>query len=243
MTTELIVGQTIENLEENKIRVEEVLADSGYGAAQSYIYLEREEITAYIASLGGNKPQRDGFTYNREEDCYFCKEGIKLSLREIKHRKNENSPRKVYRSNAKDCKNCSCKTQCCKGTSYVLEDSYYKPYYDAAYARINTNKGKQKMRLRSSTVEPVWGTLLNFMKMKKVYTKGNKLAHKQLLMAAAAYNIKKLMKFNYHKSIAKEAKCMVDNVRPYFGRFNSGILDDIIVFLRMITGIFDFCQI
>jgi len=51
------------------------------------------------------------------------------------------------------------------------------------------------MRLRSSTVEPVWGTLLTFMRMKKVYT-----------------------------------KCMADNVKSYFGRFNSGILDDIFVF-------------
>jgi len=36
---------------------------------------------------------------------------------------------------------------------------------------------------------------------------------------------------------------MADNEKSYFGRFNSSILDDIIVFLRMITGIFDFCQI
>jgi len=49
------------------------------------------------------------------------------------------------------------------------------------------------MRLRSATVEPVLGTLLNFRRMRKVYTIGQELARKQLLMAAAAYNLKKLM--------------------------------------------------
>ena len=40
------------------------------------------------------------------------------------------------------------------------------------------------MRLRAST-EPVWGTLLHFRRLKKVYAKGNDLANKQVLMAAA----------------------------------------------------------
>ena len=47
-------------------------------------------------------------------------------------------------------------------------------------------------KLRSSTVEPVLGTLLYFMGMKKVNTKGIKLANKHVLMASTAYNIKKL---------------------------------------------------
>ncbi|MDR2999806.1 MAG: hypothetical protein LBU89_00960 [Fibromonadaceae bacterium] len=46
-----------------------------------------------------------------------------------------------------------------------------------------------------ATVEPVWGTLLNFMRMKKVHTIGNALANKQILMAAATYNLKKLILF------------------------------------------------
>ena len=48
-----------------------------------------------------------------------------------------------------------------------LWDSVDRPYYEKTYKRINTRKGKHKMRLRGSTVEPVWGTLLHYRRMKK----------------------------------------------------------------------------
>ena len=54
-------------------------------------------------------------------------------------------------------------------------------------------------RLRSSTVEPVLGTLLNFMGMKKIYARGIKQANKHVLMASLCYNLKKMLKFNSKK--------------------------------------------
>ena len=62
------------------------------------------------------------------------------------------------------------------------------------------------MKLRAATVEPVWGTLLHFRRLKKIYTKGNDLANKQVLMAAAAYNLKKLMGFNIIKTATNVVK-------------------------------------
>jgi transposase len=73
----------------------------------------------------------------------------------------------------------------------------------------DTGKGRQKMRLRGSTVEPVWGTLLNFRCLRKIYTKGNDLANKQVLMAAAAYNLKKFMNFRSIKPAISVAKLAV----------------------------------
>jgi hypothetical protein len=91
---------------------------------------------------------------------------------------------------------------------------------DKAYKLINTQQGKRMMRLRAATVESVWGTLLHFRRLKKVYTKGNDLANKQVLMAAAAYNLKKLIHFktikhttNAIKNIAMDIKLEIMNVR------------------------------
>jgi transposase len=239
MTTELIVGQTIENLKENDIKIEEILADGGYSGPESYKYLESQNIIAHIPCPGSYKPQRDGFTYNKEEDCYVCNKGVKLHFRGLKYHKHTKSPQKIYRSKTKDCKDCSCKAQCCKSSFKQLEDSSFKTYYDAAYNRMNTKQGKQKKYLRSATVEPVWGTLLNFIKMKKVYTKGNVLAHKQLLMAATAYNIKKLMKFVSPKSIVNQAKQTFIRFKNDF----SNTLDRFEDALRGIMGIFCLCRI
>jgi len=49
--------------------------------------------------------------------------------------------------------------------------------------------------LRSSTVEPVFGTLTQFMGLRKVNTIGIKQANKVMHMSAMAYNLKKLLKF------------------------------------------------
>lgn len=67
-------------------------------------------------------------------------------------------------------------------------------------ARMETAKGKRMMKLRQSTVEPVLGTLINFLGMKRVNTIGIKQAGKCMLMAALAYNLKKLLKYHVPKA-------------------------------------------
>jgi len=65
------------------------------------------------------------------------------------------------------------------------------------HAKMEARPGyaKQMRRFRSRTVEPVLGTLLNFLGLRKVYTRGIKQAHKHVLMAALTYNLKKYVKF------------------------------------------------
>jgi len=58
--------------------------------------------------------------------------------------------------------------------------------------------------VRSKTVEPVLGTLINFTNMKKVNTRGIKQANKHVLMATLTYNLKKYLKF-----ISKKSKSQV----------------------------------
>ena len=166
---------------------------------------EDKNIRAYIPTLGQYIPEREGFTYNTEEDCYICSHGVKLPFKRIRTEKGRTTACKEYWSSTADCKDCPLKKNCCKSMNYkTLKHTIDKAYYDKAYQLLKTRKGKQKMRLRASTVEPVWGTLLCFRRLKKVYTKGNDLANKQVLMAAAAYNLKKLICFK-RVNIAKNA--------------------------------------
>ena len=48
---------------------------------------------------------------------------------------------------------------------------------------------------RQSTVEPVFGTLTEFLGMRKVNTRGIAAANKCMLMSAVAYNLKKYLKY------------------------------------------------
>jgi len=70
--------------------------------------------------------------------------------------------------------------------------------------RTNNERYATRMsHLRSSTVEPVLGTLINFLNMKRVNTRGIDLANKHVLMAALTYNLKKYLKVVSKKAISK----------------------------------------
>ena len=58
---------------------------------------------------------------------------------------------------------------------------------------------------RQSTVEPVFGTLTQFMGLRKINTIGLKQANKVMHMAAMAYNLKKYLKFT-SKTVKSDAK-------------------------------------
>ncbi len=83
-----------------------------------------------------------------------------------------------------------------------MDDSVDKPYYDRMHIRLQTPKAKRMKKLRSSTVKPVLGTLVNFLGMRRVNTRGIEGANKCMLMAAVAYNLKKLLKFTTQKGQA-----------------------------------------
>jgi hypothetical protein len=68
----------------------------------------------------------------------------------------------------------------------------------AAYA-------KRISKIRSRTVEPVLGTLINFLNMRRINTRGMAQANKHVLMAALCYNLKKLMHFSRPKAKSNAA--------------------------------------
>jgi hypothetical protein len=80
-----------------------------------------------------------------------------------------------------------------------IDDSIDKPFYDRMHARLQTVSREKTRRIRSSTVEPVLGTLVNYLAMRRVNTRGIKQASKCMLMAAVAYNLKKLLKWEGKK--------------------------------------------
>ena len=80
------------------------------------------------------------------------------------------------------------------------------------HQKMNTQYGKGILKKRQSTVEPVLGTLINFLNMKRVNTRGINLANKHVLMAALTYNLKKYMKFTrFTPKKAAEAMIIIIN--------------------------------
>ncbi|WP_217903436.1 transposase, partial [Flectobacillus sp. BAB-3569] len=78
-----------------------------------------------------------------------------------------------------------------------VDNSIHKEHYDRMHEKLTQNKSyaKRMVRIRSKTVEPVIGTLVNFMNMKRVNTRGIKSSNKHVLMASLVYNLQKYLRF------------------------------------------------
>jgi len=212
---ENIVELTKKNLEINGLKMKKILADTGYSSGEALKYLEEKNIDAYIPNFGQYKPEREGFIYNEELDQYECQRGNKVILSYKNTRcKSRDYLTKCYRSSVNLCKSCPLRIECCgEKTKYKqIDHSIYKEYYDRNHKKRTENKAyAQRMsRLRSSTVEPVLGTLINFLNMKRVNTRGIDLANKHVLMAALTYNLKKYLRFISKKAASKAITMKVE---------------------------------
>lgn len=204
-----VVQNTTMNLRSAGLIVEEVIADTGYSSGKALKYLEVNNLVGYIPNVSGYKADREGFIYDEGNDQYICWQGAKLPFKTIV-RTERDTCKKEYRTSRTDCNDCPLKHQCVGKAGYKkITDSVDKPLYDKMHERM-ASRGKRMMQLRKSTVEPVIGTLVNFLGMKRVNTRGIKQANKCVVMAALAYNLKKLLKHKAPK--VKVAIKVMENV-------------------------------
>ena len=195
-----VLTGTINNLKQHGLTVEEIAADTGYSSVKALQSCVDNNITAYIPNLGLYKASREGFTYNKEEDYYSCERGIKLPYKKT-YQDKKGYYKKQYRSSAKDCGHCPLRTVCIGGRADYkkIEDTVDKHLYDAMHARLQTAYARQMKKQTQSTVEPVLGTLINFMGVRRVCTRGLKGANKFVIGAAIAYNLKKGLNYKERK--------------------------------------------
>ena len=194
------------NLLENDIALQEIIADTGYSSGDALKALEASKITGYIPNRGQFNYERPGFIFNTESDYYQCANGKQLTYRGTQF--DGGYFMKRYLISRKECAGCPVQQQCSAYGKKLtqIRETIDKPYYDRMHQRMQTSKAKRLMKLRQSTVEPVIGTLVNYLGIKRVNSKGLEQANKCLTMAAIAYNIKKMLT---HKSKLSQSEAMV----------------------------------
>jgi len=192
-----ILNKTQQRLQQHGMHIKTLLTDAGYSSGENYMFLQQRNITAYIPLLGGALITSEGFVYDEKNDRYICPNNKILKGNGKIVDDGKGNPVKKYFSLRSDCKNCPLRSTCIsdKAKQKKIQRSYYTPLYEAAKERTGSAKGQRMRRKRSSTVEPVWGTLMNFMAAKRINARGLAAANKTLIMAAACYNLKKWMKF------------------------------------------------
>jgi len=190
-----------------------LLADAGYSSGENYAMLENQNLLAFIPPHGTYKGGPEGFTYHRDENYWLCPQGRKVTYRKTMLEKG--TMKHLYLTPRSDCRDCQVKSACIKKShERRITITIYRDEYERAISRIKSKQGRYMKSKRQSTVEPVFGTLINFLGMRKLNTIGILQANKVMLMAAIAYNLKKYIAFSYPKA-QSVALCM-DKARLFF---------------------------
>ena len=185
-----------------------LLADTGYSSGENYAFLEQEGLRSFIPPHGTYKGGPEGFVYNEDQDYYVCPQGKVIPFKKVFYEGENNNKKKEYRASKQVCIGCPIRTNCLKRSQEKrITITYYREEYERNNTRINSPQGRYMKGKRQSTVEPVFGTLTQFMGLRKINTIGLKQANKVMHMAAMAYNLKKYLKF-ISKTIKSDAKLL-----------------------------------
>lgn len=191
-----VLKQLKQRLNKEGLFIQNLAADAGYSSGENYALLEALGVNSFIPPHGTYKGGPEGFTFIEEGNYYLCPNNKKVTFRKIRIEKKNSIKKNVYLTTRKDCRDCPFKRSCIgKGHEKKLEITFYRAEYERAIKRVKSKQGRYMKARRQSTVEPVFGTLINHLGMRKVNTIGISQANKQLKMAAMAYNLKKYLKF------------------------------------------------
>ena len=107
------------------------------------------------------------------------------------------------------CKQCSLRSSCLGKSAQEKKFTvtFYREEYERNNKRVHSERDRYMKSKRQSTVEPVFGTLTQYMGLRKINTIGIEQANKVMHLSAMAYNLKKYLKF-ITKTVKSDAKAM-----------------------------------
>ena len=180
---------------------ENCVADTGYSSGENYAFLEGRNLRSFIPPHGTYKGGPDGFEYVREHDHYLCPEGKIIPFKKVFLDHRTGTKKKAYRASTKVCKGCPLRAKCLgKVNEKQFTVTYYRTEYERNIKRVESVEGRYMKGKRQSTVEPVFGTLTQFMGLRKINTIGLAQANKCMHLSAIAYNLKKYLKFTVERA-------------------------------------------
>ncbi len=180
---------------------ENCVADTGYSSGENYAMLETIGLKSFIPPHGTYKGGPDNFIYNEKEDHYVCPQGKVIPFKKVFLDSRTRTKKKSYRASSKICKGCALRSACLgKVNEKQFSVTYYRDEYERNIQRVESPQGRYMKGKRQSTVEPVFGTLTQFMGLRKINTIGLAQANKVMHLSAIAYNLKKYLKFEQNRS-------------------------------------------
>ena len=173
-----------------------VAADATYGNGEFLQWLLDRGITPYMRTRDnalrknnpGYGPER--FTYLPESNSYRCPAGEQLNYVGLNVRNRAHA----YIGSAKRCAACCQKAQCTSGRYKYLAIHVHESARQRARELANTPEFSQAQRARKK-VEALFAELKNHIGLRRLRLRRMKFVREQFFLAAAAQNIKRLVRY------------------------------------------------
>jgi transposase len=175
---------------------ESVAADTTYGNGEFLQWLAERGITPYMRTRESAKRKRspfygpERFTYQPESNSYRCPAGKQLNYVGLNVRNRAHA----YIGSAKRCGACSQKAQCTSGRYKYLAIHMDELARQRARDLANTPEFAHAQRQRKK-VEALFAELKNQIGLRRLRLRRLKFVREQFFLAAAAQNIKRLVRF------------------------------------------------
>src|ERR1700739_24968 len=175
---------------------ESVAADTTYGNGEFLQWLADRNIIPYIRT--GNSIHRkrspffgpERFTYEPEHDRYICPAGQPLNYGGRSHRNHA----WTYIGTRKRCGPCALRPQCTSAAFRCLVIHQHEPARQRARELVNTPECARAQRQRKK-VEALFAELKNQIGLRRLRLRRIKFVREQFFLAAAAQNLKRLIRF------------------------------------------------
>ena len=173
-----------------------VAADATYGNGEFLQWLMERGITPYMrtrdSALRKNSPLYgpERFTYLPESNSYLCPAGEQLNY----GGHNARNRTHVYIGTRKRCGGCAQKTQCTSSPLKYLAIHMHEPARQRARDLVPTHVFANAQRERKK-VEALFAELKNQIGLRRLRLRRLKFVREQFFLAAAAQNIKRLVRF------------------------------------------------
>jgi hypothetical protein len=192
-------------------------ADAGYGSDENYEYLSKNNIEAYVkhnqfyVEQKRKSSYKQGFKaeelfYNATQDCFYCPMGQAMQLTATYNRKTENGfTQEIKRYTASNCNGCPLRGVChkAKENRSIEVNHRLRKHKQIATQKLQTEKGIEQRKKRSTTIEPVFAVMKQDKHFKRFMLRGLDKVNIEAGLCLLAFNIKQ--KSIYHNQKMKKA--------------------------------------
>jgi transposase len=189
--------------------------DKGYATGLFVRWLFEQGALPYVPIMDSRSRNAKGiypieqFQYDEHRDEFTCPQGKTLSY----WRLHWQSKQHVYRAKAKDCQSCPVKEQCTRSTYRSLSYHIYESFIEKARHLTKSHGYRISQRMRKR-VEELFGEAKECMGLRRMKFRGTLFVREQVLLTAAAQNIKRMAKLLSRRGPNTEARALRAPIGP-----------------------------